>query len=90
MFMGEFRHQLDAKGRMIIPSKFREALNEQFIIPEVWISVCSATHWKNGQRSKKMKNLPLTKEDARKFMRLFFSGAAAVEVDKRGKDQHPV
>ncbi|MDU3146345.1 division/cell wall cluster transcriptional repressor MraZ, partial [Staphylococcus sp.] len=32
MFMGEYEHQLDAKGRMIIPSKFRYDLNERFII----------------------------------------------------------
>ena len=50
MFMGEYEHQLDAKGRMIIPSKFRYDLNERFIITRDLINVYSVTHLKSGNK----------------------------------------
>ena len=50
MFMGEYEHQLDAKGRMIIPSKFRYDLNERFIITQTLINVYSVTHLKSGNK----------------------------------------
>ena len=50
MFMGEYEHQLDAKGRMIIPSKFRYDLNERFIITRALINVYSVTHLKSGNK----------------------------------------
>lgn len=90
MFMGEFKHQLDTKGRMIVPSKFREELNEQFIITR-GLDNClfgyTLDEW--SKIEEKMKSLPLTKKDARKFMRLFFSGATAVELDKQGRINIP-
>lgn len=86
MFMGEYEHQLDAKGRMIIPSKFRYDLNERFIITRV-LDKClfgyTLEEWQ--QIEEKMKTLPMTKKDARKFMRMFFSGAIEVELDKQGR-----
>ncbi|MCG1008634.1 division/cell wall cluster transcriptional repressor MraZ [Salinicoccus sp. ID82-1] len=90
MFMGEFRHQLDAKGRLIVPSKFRDALDKQFIITR-GLDHClfgyTMEEW--AQIEKKMSTLPLTKRDARKFMRMFFSGATEVEVDKQGRINIP-
>lgn len=90
MFMGEFNNKLDAKGRMIVPSKFREDLSEQFVITR-GLDKClfGYTHEEWSRIEEKMKNLPLTKRDARKFMRLFFSGATAVEVDKQGRVNIP-
>ncbi len=90
MFMGEFKHQLDAKGRLIVPSKFRDALNGQFIITR-GLDQClfgyTLEEW--AQIEKRMSALPLTKKDARKFMRMFFSGATEVEVDKQGRINIP-
>ena len=90
MFMGEFDHQLDTKGRMIIPSKFRYDLNERFIIKR-GIHKClfgyTLEEWQ--QIEEKMKTLPMTKKDARKFMRMFFSGAVEVELDKQGRINIP-
>ena len=90
MFMGEYEHQLDAKGRMIIPSKFRYDLNERFIIPR-GLDKClfgyTLEEWQ--QIEEKMKTLPMTKKDARKFMRMFFSGAIEVELDKQGRINIP-
>ena len=81
MFMGEYDHQLDTKGRMIIPSKFRYDLNERFIITKALINVYSVTldEW---LRLKKNENLTYDKKDAHKFMRMFFS--SAVETLSRG------
>lgn len=90
MFMGEFNNKLDTKGRMIVPSKFREDLSEQFVITR-GLDKClfGYTHEEWSRIEEKMKNLPLTKRDARKFMRLFFSGATQVEVDKQGRINIP-
>lgn len=90
MFMGEFQQKLDAKGRMIIPSKFRDALNEQFVVTR-GLDKClfgyTMEEW--ARIEEKMKSLPLTKKDARKFMRLFFSGATVVDIDKQGRINIP-
>ena len=90
MFMGEFNNKLDTKGRMIVPSKFREDLSEQFVITR-GLDKClfGYTHEEWSRIEEKMKSLPLTKRDARKFMRLFFSGATVVEVDKQGRINIP-
>ena len=52
MFMGEYDHQLDTKGRMIIPSKFRYDLNERFIITR-GLDACLDTRLKNGNKLKR-------------------------------------
>lgn len=90
MFMGEYNNKLDAKGRMIVPSKFRGELSDQFVITR-GLDKClfgyTQDEWSRIEES--MKNLSLTKRDARKFMRLFFSGATVVEVDKQGRINIP-
>lgn len=88
--MGEFQHQLDAKGRMIVPAKFREELTEHFVITR-GLDKClfgyTLTEW--AAIEEKLKALPLTRRDARKFMRMFFSGAVEVEMDKQGRINIP-
>lgn len=90
MFMGEFQHQLDAKGRIFVPAKFREELTEHFVITR-GLDKClfgyTLAEWNNIEE--KLKTLPLTKKDARKFMRMFFSGAVEVEIDKQGRINIP-
>ena len=90
MFMGEYEHQLDTKGRMIVPSKFRYDLNERFIITrgrDKCLFGYTLEEWQLIEE--KMKTLPMTKKDARKFMRMFFSGAVEVELDKQGRINIP-
>ncbi|WP_096154734.1 MULTISPECIES: division/cell wall cluster transcriptional repressor MraZ [Bacillus] len=86
MFMGEYHHTVDAKGRMIIPAKFRENLGESFVITR-GLDQClfgyPMSEWKTVEE--KLKQLPLTKKDARAFTRFFFSGATECELDKQGR-----
>jgi MraZ protein len=90
MFMGEYHHSIDNKGRMIVPSKFREDLGEMFIITR-GLDQClfgyPLSEW--AQIEEKLKGLPLTKKDARAFTRFFFSGATESELDKQGRINIP-
>ena len=86
MFMGEFHHNIDDKGRLVIPNKFRLELGERFIITrglEKCLYAYSLTEWNNIVA--KLKQLPFTKKDARTFIRSFFSGAAECEFDRQGR-----
>ncbi|MBP1079909.1 division/cell wall cluster transcriptional repressor MraZ [Bacillus capparidis] len=90
MFMGEYQHSIDTKGRMIIPAKFREGLGEQFVLTR-GLDQClfgyPLNEWKVIEE--KLKALPLTKKDARAFTRFFFSGAVECELDKQGRINIP-
>lgn len=84
--MGEYNHTIDAKGRLIIPSKFREVLGDEFVITkglDGCLFVYDNKEWTAFEE--KLKSLPLTNKDARKFVRFFLAGAANVEVDKQGR-----
>jgi MraZ protein len=86
MFMGEYHHTIDEKGRIIIPSKFREDLGEKFIITrgiENCLFVYSLSSWE--KITNKLESLPFTKKDARQFVRFFLSGATTAEFDKQGR-----
>ena len=84
--MGEYNYTIDTKGRLIIPSKFREALGDEFVVTkglDGCLFVYDNEEWQNFEG--KLKTLPLTNKDARQFVRFFLAGAAAVEVDKQGR-----
>lgn len=86
MFMGEYHHTIDEKGRIIIPSKFREELGEKFIITrgiENCLFVYSLPSWE--KITAQLERLPFTKKDARQFVRFFLSGATTAEFDKQGR-----
>lgn len=86
MFMGEYNHTIDTKGRLIIPSKFRETLGDEFVVTkglDGCLFVYDNSEWQSFEE--KLKSLPLTNKDARQFVRFFLAGAAAVEVDKQGR-----
>ena len=86
MFMGEYNHTIDTKGRLIIPSKFRETLGEEFVVTK-GLDGCLFVYDNNEWNAfeEKLKSLPLTNKDARQFVRFFLAGAATVEVDKQGR-----
>ncbi len=89
MFMGEYRHSIDDKGRLIIPSRVREDLGDQFIVTrglEGCLFIYPKSEWDNIIQ--KYKQLPDTK-DRRYFMRIFLSGATVCELDKQGRVNIP-
>lgn len=89
MFMGEYNHTIDDKGRIIIPSKLRNNLGNNFIITrglDGCLFIYSSTEWNNIIN--KYKSLPDTK-DKRSFMRVFLSGATECEYDRQGRINIP-
>ena len=84
--MGEYNHTIDTKGRLIIPSKFRETLGEEFVVTK-GLDGCLFVYDNNEWNSfeEKLKSLPLTNKDARQFVRFFLAGATTAEVDKQGR-----
>jgi MraZ protein len=90
MFYGEFEHTIDNKGRIIVPSKFRQITKESYIEKffltrglDGCLFMFAEEEWK--QQEQKFKNMPFTKAEARKFSRLYFSAAAQVSPDKQGR-----
>ncbi len=85
MFMGEFEHSIDAKGRIIIPSRFRDELGDTFVVT-VGLDGCLFVYPQNEWEtfSTEIRKLPGTKE-ARQLQRMFFGKAAACEADKQGR-----
>jgi len=90
MFYGEYNHGIDNKGRLILPSRFREVSKEngveKFFVTrglDRCIFMFADQQWKMEEQ--KYKNLPFTKQEARNFNRMFFSGAVEVTPDKQGR-----
>ena len=83
--MGEFNHSIDAKGRIIVPAKFREELGEEFVVTlglDGCLFVYPDAEWQ--EFVSKLKQLPGNKE-ARQLQRYFLAGATTCEVDKQGR-----
>jgi len=90
MFYGEYAHALDKKGRLILPSKFREAAKanyiEKFFLTrglDNCLFMFAEDEWKVQEA--KFKAMPFTKSQSRKFNRLYFSGAVEITFDKQGR-----
>ncbi|RVU54847.1 division/cell wall cluster transcriptional repressor MraZ [Anaerosphaera multitolerans] len=86
MLIGEYRHSLDSKGRMIIPAKFRDELGEEFVMTK-GLDNCLFVYPKDEwiKIENKLKNLPMTNKAVRSFVRTFFSGAVDQSLDKQGR-----
>lgn len=86
MFKGTYAHTIDPKGRLIIPSKYRDMLGETFVVTkglDGCLFVYDYTEWNAFET--KLKELPLLDKNARQFVRYFMAGATDVEVDKQGR-----
>lgn len=86
MFMGEYHHNIDEKGRLIMPSKFREALGDEFIVTrgmDSCLFVYTKESW--NKLTNELNELSFTKKDVRAFQRFFLSGATMCEFDKQGR-----
>ncbi len=86
MLLGEFQHNLDAKGRMAIPAKFRNKLTAGAIITrglDHCLFVFDSKEWEI--LAQKLIALPLAQANSRAFSRLMLAGATDVELDKQGR-----
>mgnify|MGYP000228600564 CR=1 FL=1 len=86
MFLGTHEPRLDEKGRLILPAKFREELSPGLVITkgqERCLYVFSAKEFASVHD--KIRQAPLTNEDARRYLRVFLSGASDETPDKQGR-----
>ncbi|MGO0122012.1 division/cell wall cluster transcriptional repressor MraZ [Desulfothermobacter acidiphilus] len=86
MFIGTYVHTLDNKGRLFIPARLREGLGDSFVLTkglEGCLFGFSREEW--ARLEERLLKLPFTQPEVRAFTRLFFAGAAEVEVDRQGR-----
>lgn len=86
MFIGEYLHTLDNKGRVTIPSKFRDGLEGDFVMTkglDNCLFLYPMEEWQEIEL--KLKKLPLTNRESRAFLRFFFAGASEGRIDKQGR-----
>ena len=91
MFIGEYRHSLDEKGRVIVPAKYRDKLGDAFVLTkglDGCLFIYTLAEWSIFEQ--KLRSLPLTNTKARKFVRFFLSGAIECNTDKQGRILIPV
>lgn len=90
MFMGEYQHKIDAKGRITVPANFRDELGETMIVTR-WLDGCLAIYteeqWK--QVYENLKKLPSTKREARMYTHMIMSKAAECDLDAQGRIRIP-
>jgi MraZ protein len=86
VFTGEYRHSVDDKGRLAVPSRFRAQLDGGAVVSR-WIDGCLAIHTRAGWEALAdlVSNLPITDASARLFQRYVFAGAAEAELDRQGR-----
>lgn len=86
MLTGEFNHNIDAKGRLIVPARFREVLGENFVITkglDGCLFLYPFDEWKIFEN--KLRTLPLSNKEARTFTRFFLGSAVDGSIDKQGR-----
>ncbi len=90
MFYGEYQHSIDKKGRVIIPSRFRDVMKahfvERFYITrglDKCLFMFPEDEWRKQEQN--FKSMPFTKKDAREFTRILFSGAYEITCDAQGR-----
>ena len=86
MFTGEYRHSVDDKGRLAVPSRFRAQLDAGLVVSR-WLDSCLAIHTKAGwdALAEKVAQLPITDANARRFSRFIFAGASETTLDGQGR-----
>ena len=86
MFTGEYRHTVDEKGRIAVPSKFRTQLAPGAVVSR-WMDSCLAIHTRRGwdELAAKVAGLPLSDKGARLFQRYIFAGAFEADLDRQGR-----
>ncbi len=90
MFIGEYRHTIDEKGRLAIPAKFRQLLKDGAVVTK-GLDSCLFLYTKEEWKKlvDKLSALPISKANSRAFARLMLAGAMDVEVDRQGRAMIP-
>lgn len=86
MFLGEYEHTLDDKGRLAIPARFREALGEGVVITRGFDKCLMGFPrgvWE--ELARQVSGLPMGNEETRQLQRMLFAGAADMTLDKQGR-----
>lgn len=86
MFLGEFEHAIDDKGRVAVPARFREELSEGLVLTrgfDLCLQAFPRARWQ--ELSTRVSSLSLGSPEARTLRRILFSNAAEVEVDRQGR-----
>ena len=87
MFIGEHKQKMDTKGRVVVPSKFRDELGNHVVVTKGLDDDClyafSVDSWE--QVTEKLNALPMTSKKIRNFNRFFLAGAHDLEADKLGR-----
>ncbi len=86
MFLGEFIHVIDSKGRLTIPAKFREDLDTGLVVTrglDRCLAIYPLPEWE--QLASQVSGLPVTDRRARAFRRLVFANASDVDLDTHGR-----
>ena len=87
MFIGEHKQKMDTKGRVVVPSKFRDELGNQVVVTKGLGEQClyafSRESWEKVVN--KLEELPMTNMKVRNFNRFFLAGASNLEADKLGR-----
>lgn len=86
MFIGEYTHNLDDKGRLAIPKKFRESLRKGAVVTR-GLDNCLFLYTKEEwlRLAEKLANLPFSQANSRAFARLMLAGAMDIKLDKQGR-----
>ncbi len=89
MFIGEYSHNIDEKGRMAVPVKFRKEIGKAVVTKGLdgCLVIYPAAEWK--KLADKLSALPISKANARGFSRLMLAGAMDISVDKQGRVMLP-
>jgi MraZ protein len=90
MFRGRYEYTIDSKGRVSIPSKFKEILIQQYdqrlVITNYDLCLVAYPHQEWSVIEEKVKNLPpLVKKESRAFLRFFYSSGIDCELDRQGR-----
>ena len=90
MFLGEYQHSVDSKGRVFIPARFRSVENQRFFV-NLGLDVCLSVFTEEGWTvyKKRINELDMLKKDARAFKRLTFANATEGICDKQGRINLP-
>lgn len=86
MFIGEYKHSIDDKGRLAVPKKFREALGDAPVITrglDACLFLYTREEWE--KIAEKLSTLPISQKNTRAFSRLMLAGAMDVALDKQGR-----